>query len=147
MRYTLTSAALLMCFTIPCEFAQVPSGNRAAQKGGENRQIRRLVLKDGSYENIAGYEIRGDRVRFLSAERREWEEMPASLVDWDATEKYARDNAAEKQADAHKDVQDKQHDLDADEMRPNDGCKQLLVCGRKAARLLPEIRKALEIVN
>jgi hypothetical protein len=55
----------------------------------------RLILKDGTYQVVRKYEVNGNRVRYISAERGgDWEEMPYDLVDWPATKKF------EAQADA-----------------------------------------------
>jgi hypothetical protein len=59
---------------------------------GMGRNLR-LILKDGSYQLVRDYQLAGDRVRYLSQERGEWEELPADLVDWDATNKWAKEHA------------------------------------------------------
>jgi len=53
---------------------------------------QRLVLKDGTYQVVTKYQKVGDRVRYFSAERGQWEELPANLVDWAATEAWAKDH-------------------------------------------------------
>ncbi len=52
---------------------------------------QRLVLKDGSFQTVTKYEVQGPRVRYYSAERYAWEELPSELIDWPATEKYNKD--------------------------------------------------------
>src|SRR6266700_6362213 len=48
---------------------------------------KKLVLKDGTFQLVRSYQRSGERVRYYSAERGDWEEIPASMVEWDATAK------------------------------------------------------------
>lgn len=59
----------------------------------------RLILKDGSYQIVMSYKMKGKIVSYVSAERGETEELPADLVDWDATHKWEQRHAADEGGD------------------------------------------------
>ncbi|MFL6416365.1 MAG: hypothetical protein ACJ74Y_11945 [Bryobacteraceae bacterium] len=46
----------------------------------------KLFLKDGNFHAVREYQIQGDRVRYYSTERGDWEEIPKDLVDLAKTE-------------------------------------------------------------
>jgi hypothetical protein len=54
---------------------------------------KKLVLKDGTFQLVREYEVEGDRVRYYSIDQMGWEEIPESLVDWDATKKLGMEEA------------------------------------------------------
>ena len=66
--------ALILLVLLTVAFAQV--------------HTKRLILKDGGYQPVLEYKVEGDRVHYKSAERFEWEYIPADMIDWDATNKY-----------------------------------------------------------
>jgi hypothetical protein len=74
--------------------AQQPAQDAAPR---EIPRGKKLILTDGTYQVVREYQRTGDRVRYFSMERGDWEELPASMVDWDATEK---DAAAREKAEA-----------------------------------------------
>jgi len=47
------------------------------------------MLKDGTFQLVREYHVEGDRVRYYSIEQAQWDELPESLVDWDATNSIA----------------------------------------------------------
>ncbi len=69
---------------------------QSATDATAQQPTQRIILKDGSFQSVVKYEIQGERVHYFSAERYEWEDLPSSLVDWDATKKYEADLASGK---------------------------------------------------
>ena len=65
-------------------------------------RAKKLVLKDGSFQLVRDYQRQGERVRYMSAERGDWEEIPAAMVDWEATSRAAAEEKSEQDALAKK---------------------------------------------
>lgn len=81
-------SAFCVATLIPCAEARPISPAHQLQQNSSGPTVKRgkkLVMKDGSFQVVSTYELEGDRVRYFSVERSEWEEIPASMVDWPAT--------------------------------------------------------------
>src|ERR1700674_3098448 len=91
----------------PPKQGQSPTEKQASSKDAQAGVAalprgKKLVLKDGSFQLVRDYQRTGERVRYLSAERGDWEEIPAAMVDWDATAKAAAAEQADEDALAKK---------------------------------------------
>ncbi len=55
----------------------------------------KLYLKDGDYQLVREYQVNGDRIRYYSTERGQWEEIPVALCDLQKTERERQRTATE----------------------------------------------------
>ena len=117
--------------------AQTHTPLRTKPDAANTTSNHRLVLKDGTYQIVRKYVIVGDRVRYISLERGgDWEEMPESLVDWEATRKWERDHAEETgSSDQGSPAMKEAQDIDKEEAAER---------AEEAARM-PEVAKGLEL--
>lgn len=60
----------------------------------------KLYMKDGNYHRVSEYQIQGDRVRYFSTERTDWEEIPLELIDIKRTENERKSENEQRAADA-----------------------------------------------
>jgi hypothetical protein len=91
----------------PAPQEQSAATKQSGEKEGQARgpalpRGKKLVLKDGSFQLVRSYQRDGERVRYFSVERGDWEEIPAAMVDWDATAKAEAAEKAEEDAFAKK---------------------------------------------
>jgi hypothetical protein len=104
----LMTAAALLAFAASASFARAqdtpsssadaaedPTGNAKAAIVTALPRGKKLILSDGSYQVVREYEKQGDRVRYYSLERSAWEEIPVTLVDWQATDKAEAEQQAQ----------------------------------------------------
>jgi hypothetical protein len=110
---------------------------------------KKLFLTDGSFQIVREYQREGDRVRYYSLERSAWEEIPAALVDWAATQKAEAEQDAQKKelakqiAESERAVRFAGLDVDTSfEVRPNiflpDGVGFYVLDGNKIAPMQQE---------
>ena len=62
--------------------AQDGSNTTSSTQSAKPNEIprgKKLILKDGTFQVVREYQRNGDRVRYFSAERGDWEEIPAAL--------------------------------------------------------------------
>jgi hypothetical protein len=92
----LSSTALPPCAVAQETTQQKPADSSTNEGAAANvTHGQKLILKDGTFQLVREFQVHGERVRYFSLERGDWEELPAAMVDWDTT---AKEEAARKKA-------------------------------------------------
>lgn len=78
---------------ISAQNSPAASPSSTAQSSTELPRGQKLFLKDGTFQLVREYKVEGDKVRYYSLDTHQWEEMPAALIDWEATKKEAAKQA------------------------------------------------------
>jgi hypothetical protein len=138
--HSLTLCVVVLFAPIFKTVAQTTSAVTAEQ------QTKRLILKDGSYQMMSKYEIQGDRVHYFSVERLEWEDLPESLVDWDATKKYEADLSKGK-ARAHVETPEEREEREKEEANSPEVLPGLRVPGTGGVFLLDDFKGQPELAE
>ena len=88
-------AGMCLLFDAPSSIAvSLSQQNPPVTASPDTPHRTRLILKDGSYQLIMSYKVVGNTVRYVSAERAgEVEEIPASLVDFEATRRWEQQHS------------------------------------------------------
>jgi hypothetical protein len=75
--------------------AQSSTSTQPASTPADNALPRgkKLMLTDGSFQLVREYKVEGDRVKYYSLDSSQWEQLPASMVDWDATKRVEAEEA------------------------------------------------------
>src|SRR5215470_17222232 len=100
--------SILGVFLVGAAFStQAPSSDSRQEPAAPSRPVgapngKKLILKDGNYQLVREYTRNGDRVRYYSLERGDWEEIPSSMVDWAATQKAEADVATQNATEVEK---------------------------------------------
>ncbi|HLK02956.1 MAG TPA: hypothetical protein VKT53_00845 [Candidatus Acidoferrum sp.] len=104
--------SLVACSAVPAQAppgpdTSAPSPPPAQQAAapalpGGTPNGKKLILKDGDFQLVREYTRNGDRVRYFSLERGDWEEIPASMIDWAATQKAEAASASQHSAELQK---------------------------------------------
>jgi len=91
--FVLGAACAAACQAQPAPQKPLPDVSQTANGAPPHRT--RLILKDGSYQVVMSYQVKGKVVNYVSAERGETEQLPTDLVDWDATHKWEQRHPAD----------------------------------------------------